>query len=62
VLIDGVDRTDVPGLGTQPFLLWAVRLFVDIIHTAFMIGVKIARGNGRTDTTTNAALVDMISG
>jgi hypothetical protein len=62
VLIDGVDRTDIHGLGTQPFLLGTVWLFKNIIQTAFMIGPKIPGGDGRTDTTTDTPVVDMISG
>ena len=62
VLIDGVDRTDVPGLGTQPLLLWTVGLFVNIIQPAFMIGPKILGGDGRADTTTDTPVVDMIPG
>jgi len=62
VLIDGVDRTDVLGLGTQPLLLWTVWLFINIIQPAIMIGPKILRGDGRTDTTTDTPVVDMIPG
>ena len=62
MLIDGVDRTDVHGLGTQPFLLGTVRLLVNKIHPIFIIGPKITGGNGRTDTATDTAVVDMIPG
>jgi hypothetical protein len=62
VLIDGIDRTDVHGLGTQSFLLGTIWLFADIVQPAFMIGPKIAGRDGRTDTTTDAPVVDMIAG
>jgi hypothetical protein len=62
VLIDGVDRADVHGLGTQPFFPWTVWLLVNKIHPMFIIGPKIPGGNDRTDTATDTPVVDMIPG
>jgi hypothetical protein len=60
--VNGVDRTDVHGLGTQSFLFRTVWLLVNIIQSAFMVGPKISGGYRRADATTDTPLVDMIPG
>jgi hypothetical protein len=60
--VDGVDRTDIHGLGTQLFLFRTVRLLANIIQPALMVGPKISGSYRGTDAATDTLLVDMIPG